>query len=182
MSPEFTAYNVGPRLEGLEVIEAVRVCAPADPEFPELGRHDDVTYLYGECPIPQGAAAKVEGGCLPPIEIQSTPIGQKHRGLYQQPEMRAEYEEATIKGVPAAIFDDGRIVEIYTRDTTITVYGQDPAQALRFADALRLALDEDVPAVGRPLHRLSEAGSRAPILAVLPPPPAGILDETEPRA
>ncbi len=180
-SPRFTVYHAGPSLEGLPVTEGARHHVATAPEFPELGRQDDVTYLYGECRELTGEAATVEGGCLPPIEVQSSPLCEKHKNLYQAPEGGGwEFEEKTIKGVPAASFDGGRILEIYTVDTTITVYGHDPAQVLRFADALRVALPDDIPTLAQPLHQLSNGAALTPALAVLPPPDPTVLSQTEP--
>jgi hypothetical protein len=180
-SPQFEVYHAGPSLDGIVVTEGVRQHLATDPEFPELGRQDNVTYLYGECPPVSGDAATVEGGCLPPIEIQSSPLCEKHKGLYQDAEAGVwEFEEKTIKGVPAASFDEGRILEIYTGNTTISVYGRDPQQVLRFADALRPALPEDVPELGQPLYSLSTASALTPALPLLTPPDPLVLQETEP--
>jgi hypothetical protein len=163
-SPAFDVFHVGPEFEGLAMTEAVRQHVATDPEFPQLGRRDDVTYLYGECPREQGAAARVEaraprwlptcvGGCVPPLEVSSSPLCQKHVGLYLDPDVGAwEYESRSIKGVPAASFDGGRILEIYTANTTITIYGQDPELVLRAAVALRPAAATNLPRGIQPLH------------------------------
>jgi len=166
-SPAFDVFHFGPEFEGLAMTEAVREHVATDPEFRQLGRRDDVTYLYGECPREQGAAARVEarasrwlptcvGGCVPPLEVSSSPLCQKHVGLYLGPDVGAwEYESRTIKGVPAASFDGGRILEIYTARTTITIYGQDPALVLRAAAALRPAAATNIPPCIEPLYMLT---------------------------
>ncbi len=181
-SPDFMVYHAGPSFEGLSVTGASRHHVATDPEFPELGRQDNVTYLYGECPTPiNDEAAQVEGGCLPPIEIQSSPLCEKHKNLYQDPEVGVTpFKEKTIKGAPAASFSGGRILEIYTGNTTISIYGKDPAQVLRFADALRLALQEEIPTLAQPLTSLAAAGAATAALPVLPPPDANVLAQTEP--
>lgn len=179
-SPPFQVYHVGSILETLKMNEAVRQHIATDPAAPEIGRRDNVTYLYGECPTLSASEIESEGGCLPPIEVQSTPLCEKHVGLYLDPELGAwEYESKTIKGVPAASFDGGRILEIYTGTTTITIYGDDALQVLRFADALRLSVAENIPVLGQTLKSLVD-GLEALPLAILPPPDESILAQTEP--
>jgi len=177
-SPDFSAYHVGQAFEGLPMTEGTRLCSPPDPQSPELGRFDDVTYLYGECSVETGEAAEVEGGCLPPIQVQSSPICQKHASLYQSEYLQYPYESLTIKGVPAASFDGGTTIEIYAGDTTITVYGRDPAQVRRVAEDVRLALPADIPGYEQTL--LGLPGTTSPPLALLPPPNPMILQQEEP--
>lgn len=180
-SPRFSVYHLGPTLEGLILNDGSRHHVGTDPQFPELGRQDNVTYLYGECPATTAAGADVEGGCVPPIEVQSSPLCEKHKNLYQDPATSGwPFEALTIKGVPAAAFDQGRILEIYTLDTTITIYGKDAAQVLRVADLLRLALPVDIPTLTAPLTTLSAAAGLGPALPVLPPPDQAVLAQTEP--
>lgn len=158
--------------------DAVRAHIAADSEFPEDQRRDTVTYLYGECPpeTPRetGAGLFCHGGCLPPLEVQSTPLCEKHARLYSDWEHRA----TTIKGVPAAMFDDGRILEIYTANTTITIYGERPELVLRAAQALRRAAPTNIPAGVQPLYALSPATE--PVPRTLPPPDPEVLAQTEP--
>lgn len=154
--------------------EAVREHVATDPEFPELVRRDDVTYLYGECPRATGAASTVEGGCLPPLEVQSTPLCEKHARLYSDREHRA----TIIKGAPAAIFDGGRVLEIYTAQTTVTIYGQRPELVLRAAAALRLAAPRNIPSGVQPLYGLSPASE--PVARALPPADPKELATTTP--
>ena len=189
--PAFDVFHLGPEFEGLAMAEAVREHVATDPEFPQLGRRDDVTYLYGECPHEQGAAAaRVEaraprwlptcvGGCVPPLEVSSSPLCQKHVGLYLDSDVGAwEYESTTIKGVPAASFDGGRILEIYTAKTTITIYGQDPELVLGAAAALRPAAATNIPRGIEPLYMLTTP--REPVARTLASPDPVVLAQTEP--
>lgn len=191
-SPAFDVFHVGPEFEGLAMTEAVREHVATDPEFPQLGRRDDVTYLYGECPREQGARAEARaprwlstwlpmcvGGCVPPLEVSSAPLCQKHVGLYLDPDVGAwEYESRTIKGVPAASFDGGRILEIYTATTTITIYGQEAELAFRAAAALRPAAATNIPRGIRPLYMLSPQCE--PVARTLAPPDPVVLAQNEP--
>jgi hypothetical protein len=181
VSRPFSVYNVGQILSDLAMTEATRLCAPADPGAPELGRQDDVTYLYGECSdLPGPPSAPQEGGCLPPIEVQSSPLCQKHYNLYQNDLAPWAYELLEVKGVPAASFDEGRILEIYTGVTTVTVYGRDASLVRLFADSLKLALGVDVPLIGQTILELSQASALQPVLATLPPPDPVTLQQTTP--
>lgn len=139
-----------------------------------------MTYIYGECPEESGEALTIEGGCLPPIEVQSSPLCQKHAALYHGEPESYPYEALTIKGVPAALFDGGLTIEIYSADTTISVYGLDAARVRRVAEGLRLALPEDIPAEGQTLLSLSGASNLVPPLGNLPPPNPLMLQQTEP--
>ena len=170
-SPAFTVYNAGPSLAGLAMREATRLCSPADPDF-GFDRRDDVTYVYGDCRDPRSTDSRAGGGgCLPPIEVQSTPLWQKHYSLYASSPVPWPYEPTEVKGAPAASFDGGLLLEIYTGVTTITVYGRDDPSLVRFfAENLKLALEEDIPQPDRTLNALSSASALAPSVAVLPPP------------
>lgn len=149
-SPSFDVFHVGAIFVGLPMTEAVREHIAPDSVAPELGRQDSVTYLYGDCPPLTAAEAKTEGGCLPPLEIQSTPLCEKHARLYRNPDVGAwDYESKTIKGVPGASFDGGRILEIYITNTTISIHGQRPELVLRAASALRKAPKTSRPASSR---------------------------------
>jgi hypothetical protein len=174
-SPPFDVFHVGAAFEGLSMNEAAREHVDADPEFPESARRDDVTYLYGESTRETGGGA--DGSCLPPLEVQSTPLCEKHVSLYRDPAVGArEYESKTIKGVPAASFDGGRMLEIYTADTTITLYGQRPELVLRAAQALRRAAPKNIPSGIRPLKALTPATESVP-QTLAPPDPEALVRE-----
>ncbi|HEV2108493.1 MAG TPA: hypothetical protein VGR16_09555 [Thermomicrobiales bacterium] len=116
----------------------------------------------------------LHGVCLPPLDVQSTPLCEKHARLYSDWEHRA----TTIKGVPAAIFDDGRILEIYTASTTITISGERAELVLRAAHSLRRAAPMNIPAGVQPRYALSPATEQVP--RTLPPPDPEVLAQTEP--
>jgi hypothetical protein len=111
---------------------------------------------------------------VPPIEVQSTPLCEQQAGLY--PDREARW--ATIKGVPAAAFDGGRILEIYTADTTITIYGQRPELVQRAAGALKHAAPGNIPAGIQPLYALTPGLEVA--VRALPPPDPAVLARTDP--
>jgi hypothetical protein len=155
-------YNVGTAIDGLEMNDATQTCVDPEPGTPEVEAQHDVTYIYGEC---------VGGSKLPPLEVQSTPIGEKHAGLYNDGLLgQYPYEKTTIKGVPAASFDAGAALEIYTGTTTITIYGDEAGLVTRAAGRLRPAREPDVPAPGKVLNALSAAADAVPVPDALPEP------------
>ncbi len=120
---------------------ALRGCDPAAVPFT---RNDQVSYSYGDChPAGNGQS------CVDPIEVQSAPLCERHAAIYSaEPnpdDTPYQHTDLTIRGVPAASYDGGTTVEIYTADTTITIMGQDPPQVMRFASAVGPAPASDVP-------------------------------------
>ncbi len=153
--PAYTVYYLGATIEGLPVTDVTRTADPPHPETPEFGRADDVVYIYGDCPTypPGSPASKVEGGCVTPIQIQSTPLCEAHAALYTTPggntldgSVPYPHTALRIKGVPAASFEGGTILELYTGHTTISIKGTDANQVRRVADNLRVAPARASPA------------------------------------
>lgn len=167
-------FNLGTTLDGHVMNDATRTAAPTQPDAPDYGPHHDVTYVYGEC---------VGGSRLPPLEVQSSPLTEKHWTLYNDDGLLGQYpfEEKTIKGVPAAFFDGGTTVEIYTAATTVTLYGDDPALVLRAAEQLRPALSADIPRVDEILDALSPEADEVPVPESLPAPDLAVLGPNRTR-
>jgi hypothetical protein len=133
-TPVFTTYDLGESFEGLPLVAKLRRC---DAPFPgEPVRANYVSYIYGDCQIPEGDEA-----CSPPIEIQSWPACERSLADYSfGPEPGEEefpHENIVRRGVPGALFDAERRLELYTGGTTVVVFGDDPAQVSRAADAVR---------------------------------------------
>ena len=103
-----------------------------------------------------------------------------HRCASSRPTSTPDREArwATIKGGPAAAFDGGRILEIYTVHTTITIYGQRPELVQRAAGALKYAPPGNIPAGIQPLYALTP-GLEVAVRALIPPDPA-VLTRTDP--
>lgn len=185
MIPAYTVYYFGAIVEGMAVSEVNRTANPPDP-VTASGRQDAVTYAYGSCPsYPRtGPAAGFEGGCLPPIEIQSAPLCEAHANLYTQPgdapdsAVPEPHKDLKIKGVPAASFDHGTILQIYTRHTTIAISGTNDRLVRRVADSLRVAPANAIPRVGHVLSGVSTV-SIPPIVHRLKPPDARVLRSTK---
>jgi len=119
---EFPLYSAGDRVDGLPLVAVVR-------------RNDTanfVSFVYGDC------TAGGDAGCAPPAEIQVWPACLRNPALYDSPLPGAPVlQRATVRGVPAAFFDDGTRLEIQTGRSTVVVFGDSRARVLRIADALR---------------------------------------------
>jgi hypothetical protein len=116
-------------------------------------RRDDtaryVSFVYGDC------EASGDAGCAPPAEIQVWPSCLRNIALYDDPRSRVGWvERITVRGVPAALFDDGMRLELETEGSTLVVFAHTREGALRIAAALR-SLDGSV-APWRPLPKRQE--------------------------
>lgn len=174
-------FHLGSAFEGLAMNGASWACTEYDPDFPE-GRHDSLAYIYGECPPRRRRVGwGCQGGCVPPLQVQAAPLCTKHVGLYHDPLIgQLPYEALTILGVPAASLEDGETLEIYTGDTTITIFGVDAGKVRRAASQLRPALIGDIPARDEILTDLSQAADSVAPVTSLRPPDLAVLNKTEP--
>lgn len=174
-------YNLGTAMEGNSMLEASRTCSKVDPSFPEMGHDDNISYVYGDCPVPEDSSEEGETGCLPPLQVVITPLCLKHVKLYRDPDGdELPYEPLTIHGVPAAVLQDGTTLEIYTGTTTITIFGIDAAQVRRAAEQLRPALTRDIPTGSQIFDQLSAASDAVAPVTSLPQPDPQALNSTEP--
>lgn len=169
----FTFYSLGSAFESLPLEALLRRCDQPDPVyFPmEGGRANYVAYIYGTC-IPESPSEDNSdpGGCAPPLEIQTWPACERSLSDYElEPGEPYPHEALEIRGVPAASFDDGTRIELYAGESTVVIFGDDPDQVLRAANAV-----EPEP-IDRPL------GVSAPTPASeLQTPPETALDGTLP--
>jgi hypothetical protein len=130
---DFPLYSLGPQFEGLPLTAIVRVNrelarkARAGFGVPD-NRTNHVTFVYGTC----------GGGCVPPLQVQIWPACDRTLQDYyfnvpgggpSRP-----YETATIRGVPAAKFED--MLEIYSGTVTIVIFGDSAEQQERAAQKL----------------------------------------------
>ena len=116
-------YFAGTRVEGFPLVAVLRRADTAD----------FVSFVYGDC------MAADDMGCVPPIEIQVWPACRRHLGLYRDIPSFAgpTMEPMTIRGVPAAVFDDGIRLELQTGRATVVVFAESRARLGRIAGALR---------------------------------------------
>jgi hypothetical protein len=140
----FPLFDAGERVNGLPLTEVLHRSGPAQ----------HVSFVYGDC------TPADDGGCAPPVEIQVWPACRRNLHLYDGgPPGTPLPERTTVRGAPAAFFEDGQRLELQTSRSTIVVFATSRARALGVAGALR--------AVGKPYD-----GAR------LPPPDPGALEGT----
>ena len=137
----FPLYWAGERIDDLPLTAVLR--------RDDTARY--VSFVYGDC------EASSDGGCAPPAEVQVWPSCLRSLALYHDPWARVGLLEATtVRGVPAALFDDGTRLELETDRVTVVVFAPTRMSALRLAGALR-SLDGAV-ASGQPLPKRAEGG------------------------
>jgi hypothetical protein len=123
------------------------------PAVAERVRADYVGFIYGDC------VALDEKGCAPPLEIQIWPACVRSLADYMltpsgQP---LPHRRTIMRGVPAAYFEHGLRLELYTGKVTIVIFG------LRRRDVERAAFS------------LRGANPTAANAATLPPPAPGAM-------
>jgi hypothetical protein len=144
--PRYTVYSLGATFEGLARAATIRNCEVPGPG-PYAGTHHssvawNSTVVYGSC-IPEG----FEGGCGPPLEIQSWPECDRDYSLYGTREPPSALRPATsfrLSGsykIPTAQFERGlsNRIELYTGRTTVVVFADGPGEGLALAAAHALA-------------------------------------------
>jgi hypothetical protein len=147
--PYFTVYWVGESFAGRPVTAADGVQAYKQ-------KAGDSVY-YGDCVSGNGLLGSA--GCLLPLKV-TTSIWALHSNVDLGPQ-----SNAIIRGVPAAIFEDGRAIELYSGRLVIDLHSNTSARAYAAAQLLR------------PIN--AEGDDRAP----LPPPVyCPILDGPRPPA
>jgi hypothetical protein len=90
---------------------------------------DGDSVYYGDCV--GGESLLGPGGCLLPLKV-TTVIYALHSNVDLGPQ-----RNTVLRGVPAAIFHEGRAIELYTGRLTIDVYSDSPARALAAVQLLR---------------------------------------------
>jgi hypothetical protein len=126
---EFPLFDAGERVDGLPLVAVLRRRDAAD----------YVSFVYGDC------AAGDDAGCAPPAEVQVWPACQRSLRLYDSTLPGSPVpERATVRGVPAAFFEDGLRLELQSSSSTIVVFADSRSRVLRVAAGLR-RLGEPAP-------------------------------------
>ena len=136
--PDFRPHSLGESFEGIDLSAAQRRCSP--PEVVNEGirgstaaatryvhRANYTSFVYGHCENDDG------NGCAPPLEVQTWPACERIAASYDP---ALERERLTGRGVPAAIFEDGLRLELYTGEGTVVVFGVDRERVLRAAESV----------------------------------------------
>jgi hypothetical protein len=165
---------------------------PADPEgeigmcvapleiqsAPICERHAELYQDVQTAVVPESAGPGIPGLVLPSLEEPDPPppgteLPAVSEGADPEDGGLDPYESLTIRGAPAAMFNDGSI-EIYTDETTISVLGEDPAQVLRAAEAVVPAPEQAIPEQDEPITE--------PLPELDPPSPPVLPQALEPAS
>jgi hypothetical protein len=128
---EFPLVYAGERFDGLPLVAIVRRDDTAD----------YVSFVYGDC-----RPSSPEGGCAPPAEVQVWPAGRRSLGAYRA--SRGGYvpepapELTRIRGSPAAFFDAGTRLELYTAQLTVVLFARSRERLGVLAEALRCVAED----------------------------------------
>lgn len=129
----FRVYWVGRSFERLRHTDTVRRLDRPSRIEPFVAEY--TSFFYGDC-----KPARADG-CPLPLEIQNWPACRRNPSLYREwpggPPLPREQLSAL--GAPAAVYEDGGRVEVYTGNTTVVIFGTDAARLQRAARALRPA-------------------------------------------
>ncbi len=144
--PRYTVYSLGASFDGLARTATIRDCFVPGPG-PFAGTHPasiawNSTVVYGTC-----TAEGSEGGCGPPLEVQSWPECDRNYSLYGRREPASALPPAIsfqLSGshkIPAAQFERGisNRIELYTGQTTVVVFADGPGPHLALSAAHALA-------------------------------------------
>ncbi|MGH2878081.1 MAG: hypothetical protein ACRDK4_00510 [Solirubrobacteraceae bacterium] len=120
--PYYPIYWVGPRFEG-------RPLAAVDGTKSYSTTIGDSVY-YGDCVNNKGLLGG-GGSCRLPLQV-TTVIYRRHSNAPLGPQ-----SNTLIRGVPAVVYDEGSSIEMYTGRTSIDIFSDTSAGALRAAEAVR---------------------------------------------
>ncbi|MEX1357517.1 MAG: hypothetical protein WD981_02730 [Gaiellaceae bacterium] len=124
---EFDVFSAGESVGGIPLVAVLR---RHDTQNPSAFPANYVSFIYGECEV------ESDTGCAPPAEVQTWPACVRHRALYDTP-WAPTPEHATVRGAPAAFFEGGRRLEIYTGASTVVLFARTRADVLLVAASLR---------------------------------------------
>lgn len=156
-SANFDTYSLGATFEGQRRGQVERACQPPDPTARAMSapalRDNHAGYNYGTCTVPP----EDEASCPYPIAVQNFPACERNLSLYRRyaaPDGQTyPFDETTIRGVPAAVFDSGLRVEVYTGDVTVVIWGTEAGAVRRAASRLQglhrgrpVSVSQDLPA------------------------------------
>ena len=142
----FEVFSAGAAPAGLSLNSTVRRCTPG--AVSDESPANFVAYTYGHCEIAEGAT-----GCTPPLQVHTWPACQRALSDYSFEGKPLPYK---VLGRPNGAevveidFMIDRRIEIYTGDSTVVIFAEDPNLALKAVDLLRsqkkgerIAEDED---------------------------------------
>ena len=127
---------------------------------------DYVSYIYGDCEYLK--SENIEGGCAPPLEVQTWPACRRSLANYTYEGKAYPYEPLPDeRGAEVASFEEGGRLELYSGSSTVVVFANDPALAQKVLSLLRPQAPDSPPAT-----RASELDTDVPQELAAPEPGA----------
>jgi len=137
----FEVFSLGGSPLDLTLAASLRRC-DTPTELGEPGANY-VSYIYGACE----PRATGDTGCSPPLEIQTWPACQRSLSDYSFEGSPLPHEMLpSERGAQVASFEDGMRLEVYTGASTVVVFANQPAVALKVLSLLRPAAEDSPPA------------------------------------
>jgi hypothetical protein len=126
----FAFASGGIRLEGYDVTHAIRACDSRTAT-------NYVGFIYGWC-----KQTGDEGGCLPPLTVESWPACLRSLADYESSPGEPYPHGPRVRlsgGAIVVTFNQGARAEVYTGATTIVIFGEDASTVAGAVDSLMLA-------------------------------------------
>lgn len=130
----FTVFSLGPEPAGLPLTATIRRCDSHDTAVSVSANY--VSYIYGDCAYRDPEAG--EGGCRPPLEVQSWPACQRSLADYSLEGGEYPHRELSSEGGADVLeFEEGGRIEVYTGTATVVIFANQPALARKAVALLR---------------------------------------------
>lgn len=160
----FEAFSAGGSPLGLPLTATLRRCDIATEEGEPGANY--VSYIYGTCEFRN--AENGDGGCAPPLEVQTWPACRRSVANYTYEGKPYPHEPLPDeRGAEVAGFEEGGRLEVYSGSSTVVVFANDPAVAQKVLSLLRPQAPDS-----RPATRASELETEVPQGLVAPDPGA----------
>ncbi len=160
---DFALYYGGASLAGEPLTAILRRHGLPYPG--EAIQPNTVAFIYGDC-LPEG-----DTGCAPPLEVKTWPACRRNPAVYDLP----PDETLTVRGVPAAFYEDATRLELSTGRVTVVLYGSGRRELLEAAAGLEPVNASARTEDGSEASPVDTAAARASVGTPLPAPARGAL-------
>lgn len=128
----FEVLSAGSQVAGLPMTDTIRRCDTASPA--DESPANRITYVYGDCELPEG-----EGGCAPPLQIQTWPACQRSKAGYSFEGKPLPFRRLPSHGGAEVVefnFALESRIEVYTKSSTVVIFADNRELALEAIESL----------------------------------------------